>query len=91
LLNAHTNYFRDKDLCSLASFFSGKLISNPLLVCKKQVAGTDSFINKAAKLTSLPSIICFLSIGDIISMNGKEEDGTPFIVAVAELLARFKP
>ena len=24
-------------------------------------------------------------------MNGKEEDGTPFIVAVAELLARFKP
>jgi hypothetical protein len=24
-------------------------------------------------------------------MNGKEADGTPFIVAVAELLARFKP
>jgi hypothetical protein len=36
-------------------------------------------------------LICLFSVGEIISMNDKEEDGTPFIVAVAELLARFKP
>jgi hypothetical protein len=46
-------------------------------VVSNELMGSNSQISEVAEISTL--------------MNGKEEDGTPFIVAVAELVAKFKP